>query len=67
MDLKSSKVMLPRGTDLRSFPAPDSLRGRRLKGKGTGVLGARETRGARAPATQARPRILRFIAAWECK
>ena len=25
----------------------DSLRGRRLKGKGKGVLGARETRGAR--------------------
>ena len=26
-----------------------SLRGRRLKGKGKGVLGARETRGARTP------------------
>ena len=26
---------------------PGSLRGRRLKGKGKGVLGARETRGAR--------------------
>lgn len=24
MDLKSSKVILPRGPDLRSFPAPDS-------------------------------------------
>ena len=29
------------------FPDGISLRGRRLKGKGKGVLGARETRGAR--------------------
>ena len=28
-------------------PVVSSLRGRRLKGKGKGVLGARETRGAR--------------------
>ena len=30
-----------------SHPIPASLRGRHLKGKGKGVLGARETRGAR--------------------
>ena len=30
-----------------SHPIPASLRGRRLKGKGKGVLGARETREAR--------------------
>ena len=29
------------------MPGTQSLRGRRLKGKGKGVLGARETRGAR--------------------
>ena len=31
----------------RPIPLKGSLRGRRLKGKGKGVLGARETRGAR--------------------
>ena len=35
-------ILFPRGR--RSY---FSLRGRRLKGKGKGVLGARETRGAR--------------------
>ena len=53
--------------DVHRKPEKSSLRDRRLKGKGKGVLGARETRGARAvsrpnslplpfrtPATQAR-------------
>ena len=34
----------------------DSLRGRRLKGKGKGVLGARETREAREEASSRAPR-----------
>ena len=33
-----------------------SLRGRRLKGKGKGVLGARETRGARTPRVSLEPK-----------
>ena len=33
-----------------------SLRGRRLKGKGKGVLGARETRGARTPRVSLAPK-----------
>ena len=35
----------------RGFTYLDSLRGRRLKGEGKGVLCARETRGARKEAT----------------
>ena len=37
----------PRGGGLQSVAIRHSLRGRRLKGKGKGFLGARETRGAR--------------------
>ena len=44
--------------DQRSYSRYPSLRGRRLKGKGKGVLGARETGGVRAPRVSLAPKTL---------
>ena len=40
-------LKLDKNSEMTIFPKWPSLRGRRLEGKGKGVLGARETRGAR--------------------
>ena len=44
---KRGKKSTSEASRARDFSSSSSQRGRRLKGKGKGVLGARETRGAR--------------------
>ena len=53
---KRGKKSTSEASRARDFSSSSSLRGRRLKGKGKGVLGARETRGARAPPVSLAPK-----------
>ena len=53
---KRGKKSTSEASRARDFSSSSSLRGRRLKGKGKGVLGARETRGARAPHVSLAPK-----------
>ena len=53
---KRGKKSTSEASRARDFSSSSSQRGRRLKGKGKGVLGARETRGARAPRVSLAPK-----------